>query len=127
MNGLLVPLGSIDSLGFVLMRINHYPPHCSVDECQRISFEGALAKQVAFCVTNASTSALGVRLQAQVIIRMKALQRDLGFIRLFFSHNLVMVRYVSDELGVMYLGTNIKKSTILGEPELLCWEKSPTP
>jgi len=126
MNGLLVPLGSIDSLGFVLMRINHYPPHCSVDECQRISFEGALAKPVAFCVPNASTSALGVRLQAQVIIRMKALQRDLGFIRLFFSHNLVMVRYVSDALGVMYLGTNIN-STILGEPELLCWEKSPTP
>lgn len=66
------------------------------------------------------TSALDVSVQAQVLNIMKDLQRERGLTYLFISHNLAVVRHVSDKVGVMYLGQLVEladKHTLFDNPQ----------
>ncbi len=94
----------LQSVGLAAADMEKFPHQFSGGQRQRISIARALATQPEFLVCDEPTSALDVSVQAQVLNIMKDLQRQRGLTYLFISHNLAVVRHVSDQVGVMYLG-----------------------
>ncbi|HTH78462.1 MAG TPA: dipeptide ABC transporter ATP-binding protein [Ramlibacter sp.] len=94
----------LESVGLGAGDMEKYPHQFSGGQRQRISIARALATEPEFLVCDEPTSALDVSVQAQVLNIMKDLQRARGLTYLFISHNLAVVRHVSDDVGVMYLG-----------------------
>ena len=94
----------LDKVGLPRSAAERYPHEFSGGQRQRLGFARALMLDPQLIVADEPVSALDVSIQAQVLNMMKELQHDLGLTYLFISHDLGVVRYLSDKIGVMYLG-----------------------
>jgi peptide/nickel transport system ATP-binding protein len=112
----------LQSVGLSPLDMPKYPHQFSGGQRQRISIARALATQPEFLVCDEPTSALDVSVQAQVLNIMKDLQRRHGLTYLFISHNLAVVRHVSDQVGVMYLGRLVE---LAGKHQLFAQPRHP--
>jgi peptide/nickel transport system ATP-binding protein len=94
----------LGKVGLPKSAADRYPHEFSGGQRQRLGFARALMLNPQLIVADEPVSALDVSIQAQVLNMMKELQRDLGLTYLFISHDLGVVRYLSEKIGVMYLG-----------------------
>ncbi|HEY3733178.1 MAG TPA: ABC transporter ATP-binding protein, partial [Streptosporangiaceae bacterium] len=94
----------LDHVGLPKQATERYPHEFSGGQRQRLGFARALMLSPDLIVADEPVSALDVSIQAQVLNMMRELQSRLGLTYLFISHDLAVVRYLSDQIGVMYLG-----------------------
>ena len=98
----------LETVGLNRDHSNRYPHEFSGGQRQRIGIARALAVQPKFIIADEPISALDVSIQAQVVNLMKQLQKDKGLTYLFIAHDLSMVKYISDRIGVMHWGKMVE-------------------
>ena len=100
----------MDTVGLASRFENSYPHELDGGRRQRIGIARALALNPKFIVCDEPVSALDVSIQAQIINLMLDLQEEKGLAYMFVTHDLSVVKYISDDILVMYLGTMVEKA-----------------
>ena len=97
-------VNALTSVGLLPEHVTRYPHEFSGGQRQRIGIARALITNPEFIIADEPISALDVSIQAQVVNLMNTLKKEFGLTYLFIAHDLSMVKYISDRIGVMHLG-----------------------
>ena len=101
----------MDKCGLRDYYYERYPHEFSGGQRQRICIARALSVQPKLVICDEPVSALDVSIQAQIINLLKKLQREMNLAYIFISHDLSVVKFISDKIGVMYLGSMMEFGT----------------
>jgi len=101
----------LDKVGLSREHAKRYPHQFSGGQRQRIGIARALIMNPKLIIADEAISALDVSIQAQVVNLMKEIQEETGITYLFIAHDLSMVKYISDRIGVLHLGRLVEMGT----------------
>ena len=97
-------IGLFKEVGLDMQHLNRYPHEFSGGQRQRLNIARAIASNPRVVICDEPVSALDVSIQAQVINLFKKLQKHFNLTYIFISHDLSVVKYISDRIAIMYLG-----------------------
>ncbi|MEI4483176.1 MULTISPECIES: ABC transporter ATP-binding protein [unclassified Phyllobacterium] len=101
----------LDIVGIPSHFIQRFPHELSGGQAQRIAICRALAVQPSIIICDEPVSALDVSIQAQIINLLQSLQKEFGISYLFISHDMSVVKHISDNIAVMYLGRIVEQAS----------------